>query len=419
MIPLEVAIVIVGFCVIIEGFFSGSEIAFISADQAVLRRKSSDGDRAARMALEFIDNPTRMLALTMVGNQVAIVASTTVVTLALMHRPIDAELLTVACLSPFLLIFGETVPKTLFQQHADALVTRIVYPLRAASLVLSPAVYLLGKFTTMVTRALKIEERRALVTRDELKLLLEDPGGAAGSTTAIPEAERSLVMNVLDFGDTTVYDVMMPLSEITALPEDATLLEAVAEIVDKQHTRIPIYRERVDQIVGVLHAFDVLSAEVLGRSGTVADLARPPVYVPESKPTVDLLVELQRAGQQLAVVVDEYGGATGVCTVEDILEEIVGEIEDEYDRGPSPIRLEGPGIWRVLAKTSIAQVNLTMKIKLPEGEDYETIAGLILDRLKRIPREGETLRLGPVTITIIGATDRAIEEVRIRVGKAK
>jgi putative hemolysin len=228
-----------------------------------------------------------------------------------------------------------------------------------------------------------------------------------------------MITNVLDFGNTTVYDVMVPLSEVTALPEDATLEDAITEVVDKQHTRIPIYRERVDQIVGVLHAFDILTAEVSARRGTVAELARPPLYVPESKPTVDLLVELQRAGQQLSVVVDEYGGATGICTIEDILEEIVGEIEDEYDRGPSPIRLEGPGLWRVLAKTSIAQVNETMKILLPEGEDYETIAGLILDKLKRIPREGETLRLGPVTITIIGASDRAIEEVRIRVGKAR
>jgi len=316
-----------------------------------------------------------------------------------------------------LLVFGELVPKTLFQENANRWVTALVYPLRAASIVFWPAVYILGRFTSFVTLTLKVEERRAQVTRDELRLLLE--AAPEGSAPAIPEAERSMITNVLDFGDTTVYDVMMPLSEVTALPEDATLAEAIAEITDKQHTRIPIYRERVDQIVGVLHAFDLLSAEVAGRQGTVSDLARPPIFVPESKPTVDLLVELQRAGQQLAVVVDEYGGATGVCTVEDILEEIVGEIEDEYDRGPSPIRLEGPGLWRVLAKTSIAQVNETMKISLPEGDDYETIAGLLLDRLKRIPREGETVRLGPITITIIGASDRAIEEVRIRVGKAK
>src|SRR5262249_22437172 len=346
------------------------------------------------------------------------VISTTVVTLEFLTRGL-AEWRAVLVLSPTLLVLGEMVPKTLFQQHADWLVVRIIFPLRWFATLFTPAVFVLGRATAFVTRVLKVEQKRALVTREELRLLLESSEDGAGCPTAMPEAGRSMITNVLDFGDTTVYDVMVPLSEVTALPEDATLEEATTEIVDKQHTRIPIYRERVDQIVGVLHAFDILKAEVEGKKGTAGELARPPIYVPEAKPTVDLLVELQRAGQQLSVVVDEYGGATGICTIEDILEEIVGEIEDEYDRGPSPIRLEGPGLWRVEAKTSIAQVNETMKIALPEGDDYETIAGLLLDKLKRIPREGETIRLGPVTITIIGASDRAIEEVRIRVGKAK
>ena len=149
------------------------------------------------------------------------------------------------------------------------------------------------------------------------------------------------------------------------------------------------------------------------------EIARPALFVPESKPTVDLLLELQRAGSHLAVVVDEYGGATGICTIEDILEEIVGEIEDEYDRGPSPIRAEGPGLWRVLARTPIAQVNLALKIALPEGEDYETLAGLLLDRLKRIPHEGESVRFEGVTVTVVTASERAIEEVRIRVGRRR
>jgi putative hemolysin len=417
VISAELTVTILAACVLAEAFFAGSEIAVVSADRTKLRHRADGGDRAARMALAFLEHPQRLLATTLLGTSGAIVIATSLVTFLLLERFTHGALLAVAMVAPALLVFGELVPKTIFQQNADRWVTVLIWPLRAASLAFAPAVYILGRFTSFVALALKVEERRAQVTRDELRLLLET--APAGSVPAIPEAERSMITNVLDFGDTTVYDVMMPLSEVTALPEDATLAEAVIEIADKQHTRIPIYRERVDQIVGVLHAFDLLAAEVAARKGTVSELARPPIFVPESKPTVDLLVELQRAGQQLAVVVDEYGGATGICTVEDILEEIVGEIEDEYDKGPSPIRSEGPGVWRVLAKTSISQVNEALKIALPEGEDYETIAGLILDRLKRIPREGETLRLGLITVTVIGASDRAIEEVRIRVGKAK
>jgi putative hemolysin len=414
VIPLEMVFIVAGVCLIIEGFFSGTEIAVASADRARLVRLAEAGSQAAKLALSFRDNPQRLLATTLVGTNVALVTSTTVVALAVSERGF-AEALAVACMVPALLVLGEIVPRTLCQQHADRWVTRLVYPLRLASILFSPAVLFLGGFAAFAARLLKVEEREALVTRDELRILLE----SQADSTAIPEVERTMLSKVLDFGDRTVYDVMVPLSEVTALPEDATLEEAAGEAADKQHTRLPIYRERIDQIVGVVHAFDLLTAETAGRKGTAADVARPPIYVPESKSTVDLLLELQGAGQQLAIVVDEYGGAVGICTIEDILEEIVGEIEDEYDRGPSPIRPEGPGLWRILARTRVAQVNQALGLELPEGEDYETLGGLILDRLKRIPKEGDSLRLGPATITIVGVSERAIEEVRIRVGKKR
>jgi CBS domain containing-hemolysin-like protein len=253
------------------------------------------------------------------------------------------------------------------------------------------------------------------VTREELRSLVGDQ-----ESVPIPARKRDLITNVLELGDTTVRQVMVPLSEVTALPRTATLEEAAAEIADKQHTRIPIYQDRVDQIVGMVEALVVLAAEAEGRKGVaIGELMRAPIFVPESKPTADLLVELQRGGEQLAVVVDEYGGAVGICTIEDILEEIVGEIEDEYDRAPSTIRAEGPGLWRAEARTPIARVNQLLGVTLPEGEEYETLAGLLLERLKRIPREGETLREGEVTITILGASERAIEEVRLRVHRKK
>ncbi len=416
MISLEIAIIIASVCLVLEAFFSGSEMAVVSANRALLRRKAGEGSEGAKIALDFLARPQRLLATTLIGTNVSVVTATTVMTLAILQRaPAHGELYAVLVLSPTFLIFAEVVPKTFFQQHADKLVTRLVYPLRAFSYVLMPAVLLVGKITALVARLFKVEEQRAMITRDELRLLLDSE--THGS--AIPEGEREMITNVLDLGDTTVYDVMVPLSEVTALPEDATLDEAAAEIADKQHTRIPIYRERVDQIVGVLFAFDVLGAEALGKKGTVADVARPPIYVPEAKPTADLLVELQRAGEHLSVVVDEYGGAVGICTIEDILEEIVGEIDDEYDRGPSTIRNEGPGLWRVQARTTIAKVNESLGVELPEGEDFESIAGLLLDRLKRIPKEGETIRIGEVTITILASNERAIEEVRIRVGRRR
>jgi putative hemolysin len=418
MIPLQLAFIVAGVCLLTEGFFSGSEIAMVSADRVRLRKRAEGGDAGARLALGFLDSPERLLSTTLLGTNISVVTATSVMTLAFLNRP-GGEALAVAIMTPTFLIFAEIVPKTIFQQNADRLVGRIVYPLRAASWVFSPAIFVLGRVISGVARLLKIERRRSLVTRDELRYLLdveEAPGSHSGT---IKPAEREMIKSVLDFGDSTVYDVMVPLSEVTALPEDATIAEAAVEISDKQHTRVPVYRERVDQIVGVLMAHDVLAAEATGKQGTVADLARPAIFVPESKPTADLLVELQQTKQHLAVVVDEYGGATGICTAEDILEEIVGEIDDEYDKAPSTIRAEGPGLWRVQARTKIALLNEQLKVDLPEGEDYESLAGLILDKLKRIPREGEQLRLGDVTLTVVSSSDRAIEEVRLRLARKK
>jgi CBS domain containing-hemolysin-like protein len=220
--------------------------------------------------------------------------------------------------------------------------------------------------------------------------------------------------------DRTVADVMVPLSEVVALPEDATIGEAALEVADKQHTRIPIFRSRVDDIVGIVHAFDLLRKGPGGKSAPVSSIARPPIFAPESKRAVDLLVEIQGTGNQMAVVVDEYGGAVGIISVEDIIEEIVGEIEDEYDTGPSPLKREAPGVWRVIARTTVERVNEELRIELPEDdEEYESIGGLMLSRMKRIPRAGESLRIGNVTLRVVTADDRAIEEVRILVGGRK
>ncbi|HJZ87175.1 MAG TPA: hemolysin family protein [Polyangia bacterium] len=407
------ALIVAAICLLVEAFFSGSEMAVVAADRLKLERLATAGSRGARILVRFLEQPQRLLATTLVGTQLAVVTATIVITVQVLTNPRlepRAELLTIGLLSPVLLIFAEVVPKTLFQQHADAIAPRVAWPLALASLAFSPFVFVMTRFTQAVTRVLRIEEHRAVITREELELLLRAPT-AEGEIT---EGERRMITRIFDFGETTVYDVMVPLSEVFALPDDASLDEAVREVQEKRHTRIPVYRERVDQIVGVVHSFDLLKAGA--RTGSVGELAKPGIYVPEGQAAIDLLVRLQRERQGMAVVVDEYGGAIGIVTIEDILEEIVGEIEDEYDTvGPSPIRQEGPGLYRVQGRTSIAQVNQATRAQLPEGEDYETVAGLLLDRLKRIPREGETVRVGNAVITIVGASERTIEEVRIKI----
>jgi len=268
-------------------------------------------------------------------------------------------------------------------------------------------------------RALRIEGHQSLMSREELRLLITLPS-RAGEDRITPD-ERQMISRIFEFSETTVDNVMLPLIEVTALPVTASIAEMAREIADKRHTRIPVYRDRVDQIAGIVHSFDVLRAS----RGTNSEhkletLLRPAIFVPENQPAVDTLVRLQREGHGMAVVVDEYGGAVGVVTVEDILEEVVGEIADEYDdeQQSDLIRREPGGAFVVKGRASVEALNATAKLLLPQGDDYETVAGLVLDRLKRIPRVGQRITFGGIVITVTEVTDRSVEEVRVQRGRS-
>jgi CBS domain containing-hemolysin-like protein len=255
-----------------------------------------------------------------------------------------------------------------------------------------------------------------LVAAEEFKAVAHEDDEAP----RLEEEKRELLHSIFEFGGTTAKEVMVPRIDMVMADAETPRRDVLRLIAEHGHSRIPVHDGSVDKIIGAVHVKELVrDGRVDGDEAPIREFVRAVMFVPETKKIDELLREFQEKKTHLAIVVDEYGGTSGMVTLEDVLEEIVGEIEDEYDKGPSPVRAEGPGVWRVLARSSIGQVNESLKIELPEGEDYETIAGLVLDRLKRIPREGETLRLGPITITVIGASDRAIEEVRIRVGKAK
>jgi CBS domain containing-hemolysin-like protein len=411
VIGVSTVVVVAIVCVVVEAFFSGSEIAMVSASRARLRERAAAGDRGARLVEEMLARPQLLLATTLLGTNIAAVSFSVVVAIFLIEASwAHGEAYAILFVTPVTLILGEVVPKTLCQQYADRLVTRIVFPLKGASLVLRPFVLIMGGFATVMTRLLGGDRRRAFVTREELLVLIEQEGGPSEITAS----ERELISNVLESRGLSVADVFVSLSEVTALPSDATLADAAIAVADKGHSRIPIYGERVDDVVGVLYAFDLLRAGPAGRTRPVTELMRPPVFVVEGKPAVELLAELKRAGKQLAVVVDEYGGAIGIVTIEDLIEEIVGEIEDEHDAADPPqVRLERPGVWRAEARTSVARINVELGLDLPESDAYETLAGLVLDRLKRIPTVDEAIRVGPVTIRVVRASRRAVEEVQL------
>ena len=397
-------------CVIAQAFFVAAEVAFSACDRARLRSRAAGGASRARRAEKMVAVPQVTLATTLVGANIATLVAVLLVALQLGQHgesPLWAPLIVV----PPLLVLGHLLPKAIVQGHADRMVDVLATPLRLASFVLRPFVVVVGGFAAAVTRVTRTDRKKAFVTRDELALLIEsEPETDKPEITA---DEREMIANVFELSAYKVSELMVPLSEVTALPEDATVGEAALEVADKQHSRMPIYRSRVDDIVGIVHVFDLLQAWSRGVKSSLGGLGHPPTYVPETMKASDLLVQLQTEQQHLAIVVDEYGGAVGIVTIEDLLEIIVGDIEDEYDTEPSPIRAERPGVWRVEAKTSVARLNTELELGLPESEDYETIAGLLIEKLRRIPDRGETLTFGALTVEVIEATDRAIEAVRV------
>lgn len=414
--PLGSLLALLALCLVVQAFFVAGEVAVTACDRGRLRQRAVAGSRRAKLTERLVAQPQITLATTLLGANLASVVGVVVLAMQLEERGLE-PLWSAPMLVPAMLVLGHLMPKAIVQTNPDRVAELLTPAIAFWSYLLRPLVILIGGYATALTRMARIDRKKAFVTRDELALLIEsEPETDKPQITA---DEREMIANVFELSEYTVRELMVPLSEVTALPEDTDLAEAAREVADKQHSRMPIYRSRVDDVVGVVHVFDLLSAasdparDKDGAARTVAAMAHPAIYVPETMRASELLRELQAEGQHLAIVVDEYGGAVGIVTIEDLLEIIVGDIDDEYDREPSPIKPERPGVWRIGARTSVTRINTELDLGLPESDDYETIGGLLIDRFRRIPEVGESLAVGALQIEVVAATDRAIDMVRI------
>ena len=396
-------------CLLATMFFSAAEMAFIAANRLRLRHAAEEGSRTAARYLEAFRHPEDALSTAMMGVTVAhIVASSTATWSVLPALGGLAPVVVIVTLTPVMLVFGEIIPKAIAREWATSLILKLYRPLAWASAVLVPFVAFSRFAVSSILRLFggREPDMRAFVSREELKALLSMEPGEADVTTQ----EAEMIDKIFDLGDTTVREVMVPLVEVAMLPDTASPRDAIALIRERGFSRIPLYRQRETSVVGVVAAMDLLSRGVA--AATLDDLKRQPYYVPETKRIDDLLREMQRARTHMAVVVDEYGGSIGVVTLEDILEEIVGEIRDEHDRTPASVERLPDGSYLVAARTNIDELNEALDWSLPK-EDYETVAGLVLATLHRIPRTGEEFQIPGYTITVLEADVRHVVAVKI------
>jgi CBS domain containing-hemolysin-like protein len=396
-------------CLLATMFFSAAEMAFIAANRLRLRHLAAEGHVVAAQYLESFRQPERLLSTAMMGVTIAHIVAASAVTFALL--PVlgsIAPLIVTLTLTPVMLVFGEIIPKAVAREWATSLILRLYRPLAWTSKVLVPFVALANTLVTLALRAVggPATDTRQFVSREELKALLAlEPGEASVSTQ-----EAEMIDKIFDLGDTTVREVMVPLVDVVMLPADASSRDAIALIQQRGFSRIPIYGARETDVVGVVTAMDLLNRGAQVR--TVTELMRQPNFVPETKRIDDLLREMQKGRNPLAIVVDEYGSATGIVTLEDIVEQIVGEIQDEHDRTPATVEPLPDGSYWVAARTHIDELNEALDWNLPK-HDYETVAGLVLATLHRIPRMGEVLQVPGYTITVLEADARRVAAVKI------
>ena len=406
----------------LEGMFSGGEIALVACDINLVRQKAKTGSRSASIALKLMEKPEWFLATTLTGTNLCAVSNTAITTAMFisLFGPEMGALLSIAVMIPLILIAGEVIPKSIFQQHADLMAPKISWFIWISSWIFYPIVFVLSRISRRVVYAFSREKDLVYspyITKNGLESLLQEEKSGGD----IMKSEKEMIQKIFDFSDSTAEQIMVPLSNVTSLPAKTTLREAARVIAEKGYSCIPVYSDKVFDIIGTLYSFDVLEAIYREDQGAltpdeilVESCAKKNVlYVPETKPAKELFLELQKRGEQLAVIVDEYGGAVGIVTIEDILEEIVGEIEDEYHSdGAVLYRKASPGKYLFNAQAKIDTVRNLIPVDIPQG-DYETLGGFILHKMGRVPGRSDILRHGPLLFVIEDADMKLIREVLI------
>jgi putative hemolysin len=416
---------------LLEGFFVAAEIALVSIRRSRVEQLVDEGSSGARRVRRLLDDPGRFLAVSQLGLTVIgfFASAFAAVNLAggltrLLGQGgagLDegtAEglaLITVTIiLALFTIIFAELVPKTLALSSPERFALTLAIPIEFLARALGPLIALLTGVTRAIAGTFGANvTNEAQITAEELRLIVER-GGEQG----VLEAEEEQMINaVIELGERRLHEVMIPRIAIASLPASATLEEAIDRVVEEGHSRIPVYEESIDEVVGILYAKDLLPMLKTGsgpRPG-IRSLLRPPVFVPESMTIDDLLHEFQRRKVHIAIVLDEYGGTAGLVTIEDLLEEIVGEIQDEYDtEEPMVVRLSDDEA-RVDGRADVDDLAelFDVELELEDEDEYDTVGGLVYHRVGGVPSPGDEIDVGGLRLTVETTDGRRVGKVLV------
>ena len=380
-------------CLALSAFFSSAESAFIALPKLRIRYLVESGVKGAEKLAKAAEKPERVLAIVLLGNNlVNITAATlgTIIALAIFGLP-WGPIIATAGVTVLILVFGEVIPKTLAVHHAQRLSLVYVRPLRIIELCLYPFVLALERIGLRLTRMVAVpEEGKTLVSEGEIRSAIS----VGESEGVVEEDEAEMLRKVFEFTDRPVSKIMIPRTEISWVAQGTTLSDFLSLYAEGRYSRFPVYKENTDNVVGMLHAKDVLMrlTDDLNNGDTIIDdLMRPAYFVPEGKRLGELLAEMRDGGHHAAVVVDEFGGISGMVTLGQLTEEIVGDIRDELTGKEKDFVVTGDSTFELDGGFRLEEANEELELNLPDG-DYETVAGFILSHLGRIPRQGEQFK---------------------------
>lgn len=409
---------------LLSAFFSGSEIAFVTANRLRTTVRARGAGWVGRMVQEFLEDPATVLTTCLVGNNVALVLYSTLMSLTLDGPLTDGfELLfgAEAHVAPWVLaaqtviaafvvlVLGEVIPKSLLRNPSGRVILSLAGPLKLTYWLLSPLITLAGWTSNLLVRLVGApNDTVQQFLRRDFELIIRE--SRETGQLDLDDEESEILSNVFELRALRVKDSMVPRTEIRSV-EETMPLDAVRQMfIDTGFSRLPVTRESVDRVTGV-----VLAHDLFHEPASLSDILRPVRFVPESKPARDLLFDFLRGDGSLAIVVDEFGGTAGIVTLEDLLEELFGDIRDEHDPAAAPVRRLSEGVYLVHGRVELETLAATADLSLPEGE-YDTVAGYLLDRIGNVPDEGESFTLDGLRFTVLKAARNRIEVVRITAG---
>ncbi len=410
--------------ILLSGFFSGSEIAFVSANRLKLEIESRKSSWTGRVVNYFVRNPETFLTTTLVGNNIVNVVYATLMTLFLVApitgiyenwlgytpSPVTLLIIQTVITSIVIMIFGEILPKALFRIHADWWVKVIAIPQQICNWAFKPLILLADFSSDFIIRMINpdIDRSGQVFRRQDVELIFKELRDTGGSD--LDREDSEILHNVLELSNKRVKESMIPRTEIVGVEKSTSIDETLKVFISSGFSKLPVYQETIDDIIGVIFAYDLFN-----NPQNLMEIMRPIKLVPSSQKSKDLLAEFRKSNISLAVVIDEYGGTAGMVTIEDLLEEVVGDIQDEYDTEDHIIKKLSSDTYVISGGVEIEDlIEQYPEINLPaETANYETVAGYIINSLGRIPKVNEELLIDGNKLIISKATPSRIETVKL------